>query len=145
MDWITEKNFVNCYPQLNLVKEEKDFTKILVIPCYPNFYENFLNLNLSFSELFKQPRQYYENIKYDLAIKYNLIKCDYHNLQKYMTDSKNKFFTEDEFLLLRNLLIKNCINEEYDEVVTISSKELNFEHLKFLKFKKINKKGIYGR
>lgn len=145
MDWITEKNFVNFYPQLNLVKEEKDFTKILVIPCYPNFYENFLNLNLSFSELFKQPRQYYENIKYDLAIKYNFIKCDYHNLQKHMTDSKNKFFTEDEFLLLRNLLIKNCTNEEYDEVVTISSKELNFEHLKFLKFKKINKKGIYGR
>ena len=62
-----------------------------------------------------------------------------------MTDNKTKFFTEDEFLLLRNLLIKNCINEEYDEVVTISSKEINFQHLKFLKFKKINKKGIYGR
>lgn len=144
LEWLTEENFKTTIPELNLVNEEKDFKKILVIPFLPNFYENFLNLNLLFERFFKPPKQYFENFVYDLAIKYQLVQGDYYKLYSYMTNTKTSFFIDEEFLLLRNLLIQKCKETEYDEIVTISKEAINFQNLSFLKYKKLKKESIYG-
>ena len=144
MEWLTEKDCAVNIPEISLVKEKKEFLKILVIPFYPNFYESFINLELTFERFFKPPKPYHDNQIYNLAVKYDFLEGDYYKLFSAMTNSKTSFFIDDEFLLLRNLLIKNCKDVEYDKVITISNCEINFQHLNFLKYKELQKESLYG-
>lgn len=144
LEWLTEKDFVTNIPEISLVKEKKDFLKILVIPFYPNFYESFVNLHLTFESFFKAPKPYLDNQIYHLAIKYDFIEGDYYKLMSIMTNLKTSFFTDDEFLLLRSLLLKNCKNHEYDKIITISNSEINFKNLNFLNYKELQREVLYG-
>lgn len=144
LEWLTEEDFSSPLLDLNLVNEIKDFTKILVIPLYPVFYENHLDLDKVFENIFKKPRQFEQRTYYDLIIKNKVVECEYNELLFHMKSKKTNFFTEDEFLLMRNLVIKDCRNKDYDKVITISNKEINFEHLKFFTYKELNREKIYG-
>ena len=121
------------------------FTKILVIPFDPIFYQSFLNTKIIAEKTFKIPEEYFEKNIYHLVVKHQFTISDFSQMYSTLASSKTSFFTEDDFLLMRNLLIKNCKNQEYDQVVTISNKDINFEHLNFLKYKELKKEKIYGR
>jgi hypothetical protein len=145
LEWLAEKDCENTFPDLKLVKENKEFTKILVIPFYPIFYQSFLNTKIIAEKTFKIPEEYFEKNIYHLVVKHQFTISDFSQMYSTLASSKTSFFTEDDFLLMRNLLIKNCKNQEYDQVVTISNKDINFEHLNFLKYKELKKEKIYGR
>ena len=144
LEWLTEEDFSAPPLDLNLVNEIKDFTKILVIPLYPNFYDNYLDLDKIFNVIFEKPKQFEQRTYYDLVIKNKIIECEYNGLLFNMKNKKNNFFIEDEFLIMRNLLLKDCKDKDYDKVITISNKEINFEHLKFLTFKELKREQVYG-
>jgi hypothetical protein len=144
LEWLTEEDSVSVFPELNLVNEVKDFTKILVIPFYPLYYQNFFNLEKIFESIFKPPKMFEQRTFYHLAVKSEVFECEYTEFLAKMKNTKTNFFTEDEFLLLRNLLLKNCAKEEYDKIITISNVYINFEHLKFLNHKELIREKING-
>lgn len=145
LEWLSEKDCNNTLPQLKLVKETQEFEKILVIPFYPQFYQGFLNLKIIAEKTFQLPKEYFGKKVYHLAVKYDLIECDFYKMFSILASNKTSFFTEDEFLLMRNLLMKNCSNKEYDQIVTISNGDINFKNLNFLKYKELKKEKIYGK
>ena len=108
MEWLAEKDCENTFPDLKLVKENKEFTKILVIPFYPIFYQSFLNTKIIAEKTFKIPEEYFEKNIYHLVVKHQFTISDFSQMYSTLASSKTSFFTEDDFLLMRNLLIKNC-------------------------------------
>lgn len=104
------------------------------IPLMPLYYNSQANKKIWLKNLYKKLMY----LKNDLVNFYGIVKSEFfHGDLDFLCNKfgTSDFFNENDFLLVRNLLMIHAKEITFDYFIVLSNKKINTNHINFLKIK----------